>query len=274
MVFAKPHFLLFCDASVSSSAQSDTDPVGGRWHFVLERIDAAERLEAADGERGQPRERLALLAVVRGLEAIEQPSQVTLVTTSRYVARGLRYGLAEWRETGYIWEHFGVQKPIRNADLWQRIDGAMQFHDVACRLLESSMAQQVSTVAEEAANTIDELAIPVEEMDSARPAIPAPHFPVRPMVRPAARRARSAGPAVDVTEPCEQDVWYAPESDEEDSFQPSQRLASVRSVPRSHLLPREGSWWQAAAGWLGLANRGVHGRAQRMAGGLNGSLSG
>ncbi len=94
---------------------------------MLERIDAAERLEAADGERGQPRERLALLAVVRGLEAIEQPSQVTLVTTSRYVARGLRYGLAEWRETGYIWEHFGVQKPIRNADLWQRIDGAMQF---------------------------------------------------------------------------------------------------------------------------------------------------
>ncbi len=41
MVFAKPHFLLFCDASVSSCARSDTDPVGGRWHFVLERIDAA-----------------------------------------------------------------------------------------------------------------------------------------------------------------------------------------------------------------------------------------
>ena len=278
MVFAKPHFLLFCDASVSSTARSDTDPVGGRWHFVLERIDAAERLEAADGERGQPKERLALLAVVRGLEAIEQPSQVTLVTTSRYVARGLRYGLAEWRETGYIWEHFGVQKPIRNADLWQRIDGAMQYHEVACRLLESSMAQQSTPVADEAANSLEELALPVqeaestEEMELARPAIPAPHFPVRPSSRPSARRARSRQEAVPVGAPSEQDVWYAPDGDTEtESFQPSQRMASVRSVPRSHLLPADGSWWQVAAGWLGLRSARTSAGAGRYAGGLNGS---
>lgn len=273
MVFAKPHFLLFCDASVSSSARSDTDPVGGRWHFVLERIDAAERLEAADGERGQPRERLALLAVVRGLEAIEQPSQVTLVTTSRYVARGLRYGLAEWRETGYIWEHFGVQKPIRNADLWQRIDGAMQFHVVACRLLESSTAQQVSAVADEAANSLDDLAVPVEEMEIARPAIPAPHFPVRPMARPTARRPRSAGPAVQQDSQVAEDVWYAPDSEEE-ILQPAARTASVRSVPRSHLLQADASWWQQAAGWLGWNGGRVAARSKRLASGLNGSLSG
>ena len=275
MVFAKPHFLLFCDASVSSCARSDTDPVGGRWHFVLERIDAAERLEAADGERGQPRERLALLAVVRGLEAIEQPSQVTLVTTSRYVARGLRYGLAEWRETGYIWEHFGVQKPIRNADLWQRIDGAMQFHEVACRLLESSMAQQVSAVADEAANSLNDLAVPVEEMEIARPAIPAPHFPtnqdkVRPLARPAARRPRSAGPSIEQESPVAQDVWYAPDTEEE-ILQPAARTASVRSVPRSHLLQADASWWQQAAGWLGGR---IGTRSKRLASGLNGSLSG
>ena len=141
MVLAKPHFLLFCDAHCSSAGAADMAPVGGRWHFVLERIDAAERLEAADGERSVPRERLALLAVVRGLEALEQPSQVTLVTTSRYVSRGLRYGLSEWREANYSWEHFGIQKPIRNADLWQRIDCALHYHQVACRLLESSLAQ-------------------------------------------------------------------------------------------------------------------------------------
>ncbi len=255
MVFAKPHFLLFCDASASSSAQSDTDPVGGRWHFVLERIDAAERLEAADGERGQPRERLALLAVVRGLEAIEQPSQVTLVTTSRYVARGLRYGLTEWRETGYIWEHFGVRKPIRNADLWQRIDGAMQFHEVACRLLESSIgkqpvaAEQVSVVAEEAADSLDDLARPIDEMDLARPAIPAPHFPVRPISRPTLRRPQSSRPVSEV-DASQQDVWYAPDAEPEEVVRPAQRTASVRSVPRLHLARRESNLWQLAANWL------------------------
>lgn len=288
MVFAKPHFLLFCDASVSSCARSDTDPVGGRWHFVLERIDAAERLEAADGERGQPRERLALLAVVRGLEAIEQPSQVTLVTTSRYVARGLRYGLTEWRETGYIWEHFGVRKPIRNADLWQRIDGAMQFHDVACRLLESSMAQQVPPVAEEAANSLDELAVPVEEMEIARPAIPAPHFPVRPVARPTSRRARPVLHVPDkvpseLADETEENVWYEP-SEEEAIAGNTGRLASVgssrvrsgevRSVPRSHLNESNASWWQAASGWLGKWTARPSLPSRRVASGLNGSLSG
>ena len=165
MVVAKPHFLLFCDAHVSTGSASDAAPAGGRWHFVLERIDAAERLEAADGERSVPRERLALLAVVRGLEALEQPSQVTLVTTSRYVSRGLRYGLTEWREANYSWEHFGIQKPIRNADLWQRIDCAMHYHEVACRLLESSLAQ---------ADRASEL----DELDGECSFIPAPHLPV------------------------------------------------------------------------------------------------
>ncbi len=251
MVFAKPHFLLFCDASVSSCARSDTDPVGGRWHFVLERIDAAERLEAADGERGQPRERLALLAVVRGLEAIEQPSQVTLVTTSRYVARGLRYGLAEWRETGYIWEHFGVQKPIRNADLWQRIDGAMQFHEVACRLLESSMAQQVSAVADEAANSLDDLAVPVEEMEIARPAIPAPHFPVRPANRPAARRPRSAAPW-NWNRQLLKTFGMRPDTDDAEVLRPAgRRLPFVPYLAHTcfGLTPRGGSKRQVGLDW-------------------------
>ncbi|MFO1066803.1 MAG: RNase H family protein [Pirellulales bacterium] len=141
MVAAKPHYLLFCNAHGAKRTAADTDPVGGRWHFVLERIDAAYRFEAGDSERSEPRDRLALLAVIRGLEALEQPSQVTLVTTSRYVSRGLRYGLSEWREADYSWEHFGVQKPVRNADLWQRIDGAMDYHEVACRLLESPLIE-------------------------------------------------------------------------------------------------------------------------------------
>lgn len=173
MVLAKPHFLLFCDASVVSAGAADTAPVGGRWHFVLERIDAAERLEAADGERSVPRERLALLAVVRGLEALEQPSQVTLVTTSRYVSRGLRYGLSEWREANYSWEHFGIQKPIRNADLWQRIDCALHYHEVACRLLASSLAQ-ADCSAELAETELEILPQPAPQL-SVRPAASVRH---------------------------------------------------------------------------------------------------
>lgn len=163
MVVNQPHFLLFTDASLSKSrASAVTDQGFGRWHFVLERLDGPERLEAADSESDVHRDRLALLAVVRGLEALEQPSQVTLVTTSRYVSRGLRYGLNEWREAEYTWEHFGIQKPIRNADLWQRIDGAMSFHQVTCRLLQSPLVQAMVDTATE----MDELTVLSNPIDA------------------------------------------------------------------------------------------------------------
>ncbi len=166
MVVNQPHFLLFCDTNLSSTKACAVGDQGfGRWHFVLERLDGPERLEVADAEASVHRDRLALLAVVRGLEALEQPSHVTLVTTSRYVSRGLRYGLNEWREAEYTWEHFGSQRPIRNADLWQRVDRALGFHQITCRLLQSQLAQaMVETVAE-----IDELSLLSRPLDLVTP---------------------------------------------------------------------------------------------------------
>ena len=140
---AQPHFLLFCDTHHSDSQLGASGPAsgyvgsGGRWHFVLEQLDGPERLEAADSELAINRERLALLSVVRGLEALEQPSQVTLVTTSRYVSRGLSYGLNTWRDSDYTWERFGEQRPVRNSDLWRRVDTALQFHGIKCRLIQA-----------------------------------------------------------------------------------------------------------------------------------------
>lgn len=139
---SQPQFLLFCDAHASDSYAGNCSPcVFGRWHFVLERLDGNEQLEAADSESSIHPDRLALLSVVRGLEALEQPSRVNLVTTSRYVSRGLKYGLSNWRESDYQWERFGIQKPIRNADLWQRVDQALQFHGVTCRLIQSNLTK-------------------------------------------------------------------------------------------------------------------------------------
>lgn len=125
MKVTAPHYLLFSESCRKSSQ--------GQWRFVLHSIDGSEQLEAADAEPDAQGERLELLAVVRGLEALEQPSRVTLVTPSRYVNRGLTYGLAEWRANGWQWEHFGEMVPIKNRDLWQRVDRALLYHRVECR---------------------------------------------------------------------------------------------------------------------------------------------
>jgi ribonuclease HI len=120
-----PHYLLFSESSQT--------PEPGRWRFVLRSSDGGQRVVADDVEPDVRGERLELLTVVRGLEALGQPSRVTLMTPSPYVREGIRFGLAEWRRNGWRWEAFGEMKPVKNGDLWQRMDRALRFHKVECR---------------------------------------------------------------------------------------------------------------------------------------------
>jgi ribonuclease HI len=122
---AKPHFLLF--------SESNRKQARGQWRFVLQAVDGSDQFEAYDEEPNVGGERLELLAVVRGLEALPEPARVTLVTPSKYVNRGLSQGLPEWRHNDWQWEHFGEMVPVKNRDLWQRVDRALDFHQVQCR---------------------------------------------------------------------------------------------------------------------------------------------
>jgi ribonuclease HI len=120
-----PHFLLFSEARGKDRQ--------GQWRFVLQAADGSATLEAADIEPEIGGERLELLAVVRGLEALDQPSHVTLFTPSRYVNRGIAYGLEEWRRNDWMWESYGEMVPVKNRDLWQRLDRALSFHRIEFR---------------------------------------------------------------------------------------------------------------------------------------------
>ncbi len=120
-----PKFFLF------SECRTDADQ--GRWRFILRRADGSQRLAAEHLEPRIRGERLELLSVVRGLESLEEPSRVTLMTTCTYVREGIRHGLAEWRVNGWRWERFGQMVPVKDLDLWQRVDRAMQFHEIDCR---------------------------------------------------------------------------------------------------------------------------------------------
>ncbi len=119
-----PHYLLMAEASRTEGF--------GHWRFVLRPVDGSATLEVADVEPDIWGERLDLLTVVRALESLDQPSRVTLIGCTRYVEQGITYGLAEWRDNGWRWEYFGQMTPVRDADLWQRMDRILQFHRVDC----------------------------------------------------------------------------------------------------------------------------------------------
>ncbi len=119
-----PHYILHLHS---------TDARHGEWRFVLETAEGEEVLRAADVEPADRGERVELLAVLRGLESLDGPSRVTVVTPSRYVRRGMRLGLNAWRENGWTWERFGKMVPIKNRDLWQRLDRVSAIHAVEFR---------------------------------------------------------------------------------------------------------------------------------------------
>ena len=122
---ASPHYLLFSRARGSEGE--------GHWQFTLRSMDGSEQFEAADVEPGLHGQRLELLTVIRALESLDQPSQVTLMGCSEYIRHGIQYGLADWQSNGWRWEHFGQMTPIKNGDLWQRMERALRFHHIGCR---------------------------------------------------------------------------------------------------------------------------------------------
>ena len=137
-----PHYLLFTEAKNNSTDKH----LGGYWRFVLERIGSTERTQESDEEPGIWGERLQLLAAVRGLESLEHPARITMVTRSKYVGRGIRRQLTQWRQNDWHWERFGQMELIRNHDLWQRIDHAMHIHQINCRVWQFD-APHVSTTS-------------------------------------------------------------------------------------------------------------------------------
>ena len=119
-----PQYLLACEAGRPGNPC--------QWRFTLRTPDGRTVFEADDEEPGVSGDRLELLTVVRGLEALDQPACVTLVNPSACVRQGMLYGLPEWRESDWRWECFGQMVPVKNADLWQRLDHILEFHHVRC----------------------------------------------------------------------------------------------------------------------------------------------
>jgi ribonuclease HI len=159
MPVAAPHYLLL--------AESRRRHQQGDWRFVLKTPDGQKHFEASDAEPATGEQRLELLAVVRGLEALEQPSRVTLLTRSSYISRGLNYGLDEWRENAWHWERHGQMVPVKDGDLWRRLDRALSFHRLECRKWRADRADgpQVAPAAATVGSATD------SELDQQRNAL-------------------------------------------------------------------------------------------------------
>jgi len=101
------------------------NPGPGGWGALL-RFDETEK-ELWGGEAATTNNRMELTAVIRALEALKRPSRVRLYTDSQYVQKGISAWILDWKRRG--WRTAG-RKPVKNADLWRRLDELAALHDV------------------------------------------------------------------------------------------------------------------------------------------------
>ena len=99
------------------------NPGPGGWAALL-RHGTRER-ELSGGEADTTNNRMELLAVIHGLEALRKPCSVALTTDSQYVLKGVQEWMPRWIAKG--WRTAGGD-PVKNRDLWERLNAALGGH--------------------------------------------------------------------------------------------------------------------------------------------------
>ena len=101
------------------------------------------------GERNTTNNRMELMAAIMALEALKRPCRVELHTDSKYVMQGITEWMRGWKARGWL---TADKKPVKNADLWQRLDAARARHDVKWRWVKGHAGHALNERADQLAN--------------------------------------------------------------------------------------------------------------------------
>ncbi|WP_353252522.1 ribonuclease HI [Salinisphaera sp. PC39] len=129
------------------------NPGPGGWGALLEY--KGRRRELHGGEPHTTNNRMELMAAIRALETLSRPCRVILYTDSNYVRDGIDGWLAKWKRNGW---KTAARKPVKNADLWRRLDEAAQRHEIEWHWVKGHAGNHGNEAADALANKgIDEL---------------------------------------------------------------------------------------------------------------------
>ena len=128
------------------------NPGPGGWGALL-RFGTIEK-SLHGGEKLTTNNRMELMAAIEGLSALKEPCEVVITTDSQYVRKGITEWLAGWKRNGW---RTASKQPVKNADLWQRLDELNQRHKVEWHWVKGHSGHRENELADLLANRgIDE----------------------------------------------------------------------------------------------------------------------
>lgn len=141
------------DVEIFTDGACRGNPGPGGWGALL-RYDGREK-QLHGGEKQTTNNRMELMAAIQALESLTRRCTVTLTTDSVYVKSGISEWMPNWKRRGW---KTAARKPVKNVDLWQRLDEAAQRHDVDWQWVKGHSGHPGNELADQLANRgIDEL---------------------------------------------------------------------------------------------------------------------
>lgn len=129
------------------------NPGPGGWGALMRYGDKEKVLKGAEAETTN--NRMELIAAISSLEELKRPCKVNLTTDSKYVLQGITEWMVNWKKRN--WKTASKQ-PVKNVDLWQRLDSATQGHDIDWHWVKGHSGHPENERADELANeAIDEM---------------------------------------------------------------------------------------------------------------------
>jgi ribonuclease HI len=122
------------------------NPGPGGWGAIL-RYGASEK-DLCGGEALTTNNRMELTAAISALEALKRPSAVELHTDSQYLRDGVMAWMANWKRNGWRTRD---RKPVKNDDLWRRLDEATERHEIDWRWVRGHAGDPMNERADELA---------------------------------------------------------------------------------------------------------------------------
>ena len=129
------------------------NPGPGGWG-VLMRFNGHEK-ELFGGDAATTNNRMELMAAIQALETLSRPCKIRLYTDSKYVMHGITEWIDQWKTRDW---KTAAKKPVKNVDLWQRLDKARERHSIEWYWVKGHSGHDENERADQLANRgIDEL---------------------------------------------------------------------------------------------------------------------
>ncbi len=141
-----PELFIYTDGACSGN------PGPGGWGALLVAKDGGKLLKSRElcgGEAETTNNRMELTAAIEGLNALERPSDVTVITDSNYVKDGITKWMHGWKRNGW---KTAAKKPVKNEELWKALDKAQARHRVTWEWVKGHAGHAENELADGLAN--------------------------------------------------------------------------------------------------------------------------